>query len=124
MNNADLPPFALLLRQARIEARLAAREVARRAGVDVGTVTRIELGRVPHPRPAVLTAIGEVLGVSASDLFAAADWLPPAELPTLRPYLRAKYGDLPDAAVAEVEALVQRYSQQFGRGPVNGEDER
>jgi transcriptional regulator with XRE-family HTH domain len=116
-------PLAALLQRARQRAGLTAREVARRAGVDVGTVTRIELGQIARPTPDSVTAIGAVLGVSAADLFAAADWLPREELPTLRPYLRAKYRELPDEAVAEVEALLNRYTERYGGGPADGEDE-
>lgn len=124
MKQPESTPLADLLRAARARSGLTAREVARRARVDVGTVTRIELGQIARPQPDSVTAIGAVLGVSAADLFAAADWLPREELPTLRPYLRAKYRELPDEALSEVEALLVRYTDRYGRGPTAGEDER
>jgi transcriptional regulator with XRE-family HTH domain len=114
-----------LLRTRRKDRGLGAREVARRAGIDVATVTRIEQGQIPSPHPENLTAIGDVLGIPAADLFAAADWLPPEQLPTFRPYLRAKYHDLPDEAVREIEAFFARLADKYGvDGPVDGEDER
>lgn len=120
MHEIDSTALADLLRQARQDLHLTAREVARRAGVDVGTVTRMELGQV-KPKADNIKAIGLVLGISAADLFAAAKWLPKGELPSLRPYLRAKYEDLPEAAVIELEGLIQRYT---GAGPSDGEDEK
>jgi transcriptional regulator with XRE-family HTH domain len=125
MEPKELEHLAHLIRDKREQAGLSASEVARRAGVTAGTVTRIELGQIPSPRPENLRAIGEVLGISAADLFAATDWLPKNDLPTLTPYLRAKYGDLPETAVDEVEAFVTRLRARHGQhGPVNGEDEQ
>lgn len=46
--------------------------------------------------------------------------LQPNELPTLRPYLRVKYDDLPDDVVQELEELLQRHTST---GPASGEDE-
>ena len=120
LQQTDVTAIATMLREARLQSRLTAREVARRAGVDVGSVTRIELGQIAQPTRDVLTAIGGVLGISAADLFTAADWLPTNELPTLRPYLRAKYRELPANAVDELERLLANYE---GTAPQAGEDE-
>ncbi len=124
MKQDETQTLARLLRQARIGAGLTAREVARRAGLNVTDVTRIESGQRTRPTPETIRAIGKVLGISAADLFAAADWLPKDELPTLQPYLRAKYRDLPDEAVAEVERLINNYTERYGSGPRGGEDEQ
>lgn len=83
--------LAELLRTHRQRLGLSAHEVARRAGVNVGTVTRIEKEQIPSLRPENMIAIGEVLGIPAADLFAVGDWVPEHELPSFRPYLRAKY---------------------------------
>ena len=125
MNSEQAARLAELLRRKRQDAGLTAREVARRAGVDVGTVTRIELAQIPRPRPDSLRAIGEVLSIPAADLFAATDWLPREELPSFRPYLRTKYRELPPEAVAEIEGLFDRLARDHGSdGPVGDEDER
>lgn len=116
--------LADLLRSHRLAQGLAAREVARRAGVDVGTVTRLEQGQILSPRAENLRAIGEVLHIPAADLFAVAAWLPKDELPSFRPYLRSKYRDLPPEAIAEIEAVFERIARDYGaRGPVDHEDE-
>lgn len=100
--------------------------MARRAGVTTGTVTRLELAQIQSPRGENLKAIAEVLQIPASDLFATADWLPKAELPTFAPYLRSKYRDLPPAAMAELEESFARLTERYGydnKGPAPGEDE-
>ncbi len=124
MNSEHSRRLADLLRERRQALGLTARELGRRAGVDNGTVIRIEQGLIPNPRPDNLRAIGRVLGIPAADLFAATDWLPREELPSFRPYLRTKYRELPDEAVAEIEAVFDRLARDYGsRGPIGNEDE-
>ena len=125
MTPEETDQLARLIRERREQIHLSASEVARRAGVTPGTVTRIELGQIASPRPENLTAIGTVLGIPAADLFALTDWLPKGQLPTLALYLRAKYGELPDGAVGEIEEFVNRLRERHGyHGPVDGEDEQ
>jgi transcriptional regulator with XRE-family HTH domain len=125
MTPEEAKQLGAMLRAKREDSGLTAREVARRAGVDVGTVTRIEQGQILAPRPENLTALGEVLQIPAADLFATADWLPKNELPTLTPYLRAKYKELPQEAVDEMEQFFARLAKKHGvQGPEGGEDER
>lgn len=118
-----------ILRRKREEAGLSNAEVARRAGVDVGTVWRIEQGMIASPKAESLQVIGEVLGIPTSDLFATVGWMPSTELPTIRPYLRSKYRDLPPEAVAEIEAEFDAIAKKHGvsfdtaNGPKDGEDE-
>ena len=120
----DLPT---VLRERRQALGLSAREVARRANVDVGTVTRLELGQIRSPRQDNLKAIAEVLDLSLSDVFAAADWVSHEQLPTFAPYLRTKYRDLPESALAELTKDFERLARKHGLtpdGPQRGEDER
>jgi transcriptional regulator with XRE-family HTH domain len=103
---------------------LSAREVARRADIDVGVVIRLERAENPRPRLENLRAIGEVLGIPTADLYTAADALPAGQLPSLRPYMRTKYRQLPDDALAEVESFIEELSRKYGgRGPIDHEDE-
>ena len=110
-----------ILRARRAALGLSLREVARRAGIDPASLSRLEAGKLLRPTPENLRALAGVLDVPLADLYAAADYLPATALPSLRPYMRAKYHELPDSALAEVEALVARLSQQ--RGPIDHEDE-
>ena len=63
------------------------------------------------------------LGVPAGDLFAAADYLHTSDLPSLRPYMRAKYRDLPEEAVDELERYVTELTRRHTSGPRDREDE-
>ncbi len=111
------------IRQRRVELGLSARELARRAGV--ADVIRIEQGILLNPRTDSLRAIAHGLDVPLNDLLAAADYVPAKELPTFTPYLRTKYKELPEQAVAEMEQFLQRLRHKHGTGgPVDGEDER
>ncbi|MCV7101803.1 helix-turn-helix transcriptional regulator [Mycobacterium palustre] len=103
-----------LLSRKRAEAGLSVNEVARRALVDPGTVWRIEQGSIPTPRAESLTAIGGVLGIPAVDLFATVGWIPSRELPSFGPYLRAKYPQLPDGALREIEAYFEAVAGKWG----------
>ena len=61
-----------------------------------------------------------------ADLYAAAGYPTPTELPSFTPYLRSKYGGLPPEARAELQETFQRLSEKYGYdgdGPADGEDE-
>jgi transcriptional regulator with XRE-family HTH domain len=128
MTPDQIKQLSELLTSKRIAAGLSGAEVARRAGVDVGTVSRIERGQIASPTAKTLLAMGKVLDIPASELFAIAPWATPQELPTIRPYLRTKY-HLPDEAMQEIEAhfadVAKRHGISFdpNDGPVDGEDE-
>jgi len=129
MNPKQALKLAQTLRTRRGELGLSASEVARRAEVAKATVTRLELGDIPQPRPDNLRAIAEALELPVADLFAAADWIPEGELPTLTPYLRTKYKDMPADAVREIEQHFADVAQRHGitldhaAGPSTGQDE-
>jgi transcriptional regulator with XRE-family HTH domain len=124
MTPERLDQLAKLLSSRRQSLGLSAREVARRADIDVGVVIRLERAENPRPRLENLKAIGEVLGIPAADLYTAADAMPAGQLPSLRPYMRAKFRDLPDDAVAEVESFIEQLARKHGgRGPIDHEDE-
>jgi transcriptional regulator with XRE-family HTH domain len=118
-----------LLASKRAESGLSVAEVGRRAGVNGGTVWRIEQGKIASPKAETLQAIGEVLGIPTSDLFTTVGWVPSKQLPTIRPYLRTKYRQLPPDAVQEIEAHFDEVARRHGitfdqrYGPIDGEDE-
>src|ERR1700710_3018531 len=99
--------LAATIRTARLGHGLTAKDVALRAGVDPGTVTRIERAQISSPRADSLIAIAGVLDIPVSDLFAIAAWIPAHELPSLMPYMRAKYAALPEDAYQEIRTLFQ-----------------
>jgi transcriptional regulator with XRE-family HTH domain len=82
--------------------------LAKRAGVNQANVSRLETGQAPRSTMASLTRIAEVLGVDPLRLYKAAGITEPeASLPSLRPYLRAKYGHLPKAKLDELAAFME-----------------
>jgi transcriptional regulator with XRE-family HTH domain len=87
-------------------------------------MSALEAGTNLSPRPDTLKAIARVLDLPISDVFVIVDWLPEDELPTIRPYLRAKYRDLTDEAITEIEAYADRLNKRHGgTGPAEHEDE-
>lgn len=123
MTDEERNQLAELLRVSRARKDLSAREVARRAGVDEATVRLLERSRIRHPRVDTVRAIAHVLGIPIADIYALVHWLPEDELPSFRPYMRAKYAELPDNAVAEIEQLVDDLTRRYGTGPDDHEDE-
>lgn len=127
MNNSDPNSLAELLRSARQQAGLSSREVAKRAGVNVSVVLRLQDGSVASPRPDTVKAVAEVLDIDLSDAYAAAGYVPPSGLPSFSPYLRSKYADLPPAAQRELEQSFGHIAKKYGYdadGPAPGQDEQ
>ena len=117
--------LAAILVARRTELGLSMRQVAARSGFHFRTVESLEAGINLSPQPDTLKAIARVLGLSVSDLYVLADWLPAGELPALKPYLRAKYRDLDERAIADIEAYANRRTQRHGgTGPLDHEDEQ
>lgn len=128
MNQDQAVEIGNFLKSKREGLGLSQAEVARRAGVDKGTVSRME-GAQLRPRTDSLQAIGEVIGVSLTDIFAAGGWIPPRDLPSIEPYLRAKYRNMPSELLEEIEGYFSSLAQERGisfddySGPSNGEDQ-
>jgi len=101
------------------------RQLAREIGTNISTISALEAGTSLSPQPDTLKAIARVLGLSVSDLYVLTDWLPAGELPTLKPYLRAKYHDLDEQAIADIEAYANQRAKRHGStGPIDREDEQ
>lgn len=112
------------LKSNRERLGLTAAEVARRAHVNIGTVTRIEHGQITNPRTENLLAIAAVLEIPAADVFTMTNLLQANDLPTFTPYLRAKYQHLPESAIAEMQRVFDDIASRVGhKGPNPGEDE-
>lgn len=116
--------IAQLFLQRRSDLGLSTRQVATRAGISPGTVHLLEHGINLSPRPDILKALAGALEIPLSELYLIADWLTPQELPSLQPYLRAKYG-LGKREAAEVSDYLNSLQQRAdgGSGPTPGEDE-
>jgi transcriptional regulator with XRE-family HTH domain len=76
--------------------------LASRAGIDDGGLSRLEHGKVPYPRPNTLCAVATALHLPLADLYALAGYVVPDELPSIKPYLHAKYAELPEDVITEL----------------------
>ncbi|MBJ6647131.1 hypothetical protein DD630_05870 [Streptomyces sp. BSE7F] len=116
--------FGEYLRGLRQSKGLGVRELARRAELDAGGITRIEQGKI-FPTLDTLKALATALEVPPSDLFTMAGYVIPSDLPSMSTYLRTRYG-LPEDAIASVDEYVQKLMQEKGLnpdGPAPFEDE-
>jgi len=126
MNPQQAKKLGRHLKTAREAIGISARELARRADVPDSTIVRIEQGAFAEPSPEKLQRMAAVLGLNLADLYVMADY-PIPELPTLTPYLRTKYGELPREATEQIQAYADRLARQHGvdlSGPTPGEDEQ
>ena len=95
------------------------------SGVNVSSIVSLERGDILAPQPDTLKALAAALGAPVSDLFTVAGWLPADELPTLKPYLRAKYRQLDEQAIADLERYARQLADRHGNhGPLDHEDEQ
>jgi transcriptional regulator with XRE-family HTH domain len=114
------------LRRAREEQGFSSRALARMTFMNDASILRMEQGLVAAPAPDKLARIAEALKLDLADVFALAGYAAPTQLPNWRPYLRAKYSELPTEAVDELESFFGYLKNKYGAaatGPVNGEDE-
>ena len=103
-----------LLKMRREACGLSTHRLAAAAVMDQATVVRFEAGSIVAPRPDKLSRIAEVLGLSSADVFALAGYIAPTNLPTLRPYLSAKYRGLLTEDIEKIEAYVARIAKKRG----------
>ncbi len=122
MMQKNTDKLSRLLRARRLELGQRLEDVAARAGVDSAGLSRAENGK-KIPAPETLAGLATALELPLADLYEAAGYPLPQELPTLRPYLRRAYG-VPDEAVQEIEDYLQRIAAHYGgySAPLAGED--
>lgn len=96
--------FGEYLRDLRAQRKQSVRGLAAEAGIDGGTITRLEQGGIHAPHPDTLKQLASALGVPLADLFAMAGYVTPHELPSITPYIHAKYRHLPEDTRIEIAA--------------------
>ena len=114
------------IKQARQAKGLSSHQLARAIGLAQSNIVRIEQGGIAEPKPGILAALAPVLDVPLADLYEAAGYVQPTELPTFTPYLRNRYKGLPPKARAELERSFSHIADKYGydpNGPSSGEDE-
>lgn len=117
--------FGEHIKQLREHKKLSVRGLAAKAGVDDGALSRIENGK-RLPQAGTLKALASALDVPLADLFVAAGHIIPYDLPSITPYLRARYGQLPEEAIASLDSYLKQLIDEHGldpNGPRDLEDE-
>lgn len=118
--------FATFIRTRRAELGLSLPQLEARTGINGSRLSRWERAIDMPSRPDRLTALARGLDVPPTDLYLLAGMDLAPELPSMRPYLRSKYGnELPADALAEIEAYAADIAAHYGvsTGPAAGEDE-
>lgn len=69
-----------LVTKHRLAQGRSARNVARDAGIDISTMTKVERGFYASPSPLTLRAISKALSIPLLDLFSAAGYVTPYDL--------------------------------------------
>jgi transcriptional regulator with XRE-family HTH domain len=114
------------IKRARVARALSQNRLAEKVGVPNSTILRLERGENLNPRPDLLALVANELHIDLADLYSMAGYESPSSLPSLHPYLRSKYRELPASATDEIAAYAARLMKKHGvdlSGPAPGEDE-
>lgn len=112
----NLAPSTLgtTIRQARERAGFSLRNLEAIVGVSRQWLNRLEHDDLDNPNPTILHRLAEALELDSDDLFAFVGYRPSDKLPSLTPYLRAKYR-LPPAALAEASEAFKDILDKYDR---------
>ncbi|WIG58346.1 MAG: hypothetical protein OJF49_001092 [Ktedonobacterales bacterium] len=118
MTDHPLPStLGTTIRQARERAGFSLRNLEAIVGVSRQLLLRLEHDELENPSPDLLHRLAEALELDSDDLFAFVGYRPSEKLPSLTPYLRAKYRLPPEALAAASEALrdiLDKYDRDHG----------
>ena len=85
----------------------SAREVAREAGIDIATMTRLEQGHYASPSPHTLRGLSSALGIPLLELFRVAGYVTPYDLVDMAKHAQ-RNGELNYEAVVSQEEYLKR----------------
>lgn len=106
--------FGAYIRNRREAVGISQSQLARLVETRDSTINRLEAGSFSAPRPDKLTRIADCLQLNLADVFAMVGYALPRDLPTPLPYFRAKYPDLPQEAIDEIESHLRVVAQRHG----------
>lgn len=106
MNQEQARRLGRYIRRLRRARKLAASRLAPSVGVDASQILRLERGEVSAPQAALLTRIADYFEIPISDLFVLAGYPVDSSLPSIEPYLRARYPTLSERAIRRAVAIV------------------
>lgn len=125
MDEKQAKRLGALIKKRREAGRLSLRDLSELTGIDDGLLSRTESGSILKPPPERLGALSKALDIPLAELYRMAGF-PTPPLPSMRPYLRTKYGELPEEARQQLETYFERLAKRHGvdlSGPAPGEDE-
>lgn len=103
-----------LIRQTRIDRKMTIRELARRSQVPRSTILRLEQGAIARPRLDLVAPIVFTLDMPSADIVAVLGHSADHDLPSIEPYLQARYHHLPPALVTEVRHYLEAVAKREG----------
>ena len=123
---SERPRIARMLEEGRRACGLTQKEAAPQLGVTAPYLNRLERGVYFNPSPRILVAAAKLYSLPLADLFAAAGYLVPSELPTLEAYLQATFKSLPGWAIKEMvhfcEFVQERHADNANKDGENLEN--
>ena len=124
MSPEQAQKFAAIIKKRRVELGFSIRQLASVSGLQFATVVGLENATILAPQPDTLAALFFFIDMWLSEIYTVAGLLPAGELPSLRPYMRAKYRDLDERAIADLERYAEQILKRHGAaGPRGREDE-
>jgi transcriptional regulator with XRE-family HTH domain len=127
MDREQAKSLGATIRQRRKDLGLSTTRLAELTDMNQASIVRFEQGQFLNPDPEKLRAIAEALDLNLADVLAMAGYPIPIDLPSVGPYLRTKYSDLPEEAIDQLRDEVARVLRKHGiepnDGPRDGEDE-
>jgi transcriptional regulator with XRE-family HTH domain len=114
MNPERAQALGSFLKDRRSALGLSTRALAARCKVNMATIVRLEQGAFIDPRPETLRVVADGLGLSPSEVLILAGYVHPSDLPSFSLYLRARYPELPESALAELERLFESVLKRHG----------
>lgn len=102
-----------LIREGREQAGLSQSKAASKLNISHTYLLRLERGDYDHPDPRTLVRFASLYGIPLADLYAAAGYVAPTELPSFCPYLRGLHPDWPEEAFHELEGHYEYLQQKY-----------
>lgn len=116
MSDGEVRQLGQHIRHLREQQGLGVRELAKKAGVSPGGLTRIEHGK-RCPQSDTLKALATALDAPLSDLLIMAGHVTASDLPGISAYLRMRYRHLPQEKLRAIDNYCQRIIDEYGCDP-------
>jgi transcriptional regulator with XRE-family HTH domain len=116
--------FGQTIHAARQRAGLSFAHAAGQIGISKSLLHLWESDQTASPDRGAVMRLATLLDIDQMELIRLAGYDAAETLPTVQPYFRNKYPDLPEAAISEIAAITKKYGiDPDNPGPRPGEDE-